>query len=571
MKRLITQLLLSLLAACQTHPHEDGDDHGAAHGQEAAQGHEAAHAHGEEHGHEAAHAHGEEQGQEAAHAHGEEKGQEAAHGHDVEQSAAEERPALVFTHWTETSELFVELPALVRGLESPCAAHVTKLSDFSGLSEGVVTVVLVGDAGEERFESRAPSVPGIFRPVAKPAGAGKRRLVFEVRAKGFSADHDLGEVMVFESAEAASKAIAEQEAPPGRISFLKEQQWPIAFGTTLVAERALKPTLRATGSTIPRPDGEVVIAAPVAGRIASRSGGFPRLGERVNANDLLAVLAPRLEAADLASLDLAVTSASLELRASERERERLAALQTEGAVSAKRAQEAADAADAARESLASAQRRLAQFRSVQQPAGKGDGAVQLRAPLSGTVTELLVGPGTFVEAGRPLMRVTDLTQIWVEAHVPAVDAGKLGAIQGALLLVEGREEPITLAAEALVTVGSHVDRTTGTLPVVFSLENTTDRLPIGAALRVQLIIGEAKKVVAVPVSAIVDDGGLSVVFVQVEGEAFERRIVRLGVREQGQVEVLSGLRAGEHVVTRGAWSVKLAASSGSIPAHGHAH
>jgi membrane fusion protein, heavy metal efflux system len=47
--------------------------------------------------------------------------------------------------------------------------------------------------------------------------------------------------------------------------------------------------------------------------------------------------------------------------------------------------------------------------------------------------------------------------------------------------------------------------------------------------------------------------------------------VRLGVRDRGFVEVLSGVRAGEHVVTRGAWSVKLAASSGSIPAHGHSH
>ncbi|MBK7153248.1 MAG: efflux RND transporter periplasmic adaptor subunit, partial [Sandaracinaceae bacterium] len=65
--------------------------------------------------------------------------------------------------------------------------------------------------------------------------------------------------------------------------------------------------------------------------------------------------------------------------------------------------------------------------------------------------------------------------------------------------------------------------------------------------------------------------GMFVVFVQIEGEAFERRVVRLGARDAGYVEVLSGVLAGEHVVTIGAWSVKLAASSGAIPAHGHAH
>jgi multidrug efflux pump subunit AcrA (membrane-fusion protein) len=88
---------------------------------------------------------------------------------------------------------------------------------------------------------------------------------------------------------------------------------------------------------------------------------------------------------------------------------------------------------------------------------------------------------------------------------------------------------------------------------------------------VHIVNGEERTALAVPESALVDDSGMFVVFVQVEGEAFERRVVRLGARDRGYVEVLGGLRAGDHVVTRGAWSVKLAASSGSIPAHGHAH
>jgi multidrug efflux pump subunit AcrA (membrane-fusion protein) len=75
----------------------------------------------------------------------------------------------------------------------------------------------------------------------------------------------------------------------------------------------------------------------------------------------------------------------------------------------------------------------------------------------------------------------------------------------------------------------------------------------------------------VPEAALVDDSGASVVFVQTEGESFERRPVRLGIRDAGYVEVLQGLSAGEHDVARGAWSVKLAASSGAVPAHGHSH
>ncbi|MBA3538408.1 MAG: efflux RND transporter periplasmic adaptor subunit, partial [Deltaproteobacteria bacterium] len=52
---------------------------------------------------------------------------------------------------------------------------------------------------------------------------------------------------------------------------------------------------------------------------------------------------------------------------------------------------------------------------------------------------------------------------------------------------------------------------------------------------------------------------------------FERRAVRLGIRTTGWVEVLEGVAAGDRVVTRGAYEIKLQASSGAVPAHGHAH
>lgn len=503
----------------------------------------------------------------SCHSHSHGTGDDHGHGHQP----ADERPALSFTHWTAASELFIELPALIRGQESPCAAHVTKLEGFAALTEGRVSVVLRGGPSEERFDSAAPTAPGIFRPVAKPAAAGRRRLVVEVRAAGFSADHDLGDVTVFDSVTAAREAIPEEPEAPGRIPFLKEQQWPIEFGTAVVAERGIRPTLRATGSVVPRSDGEVVITAPVAGRVATSGRPFPRLGERVTANDLLGVLAPRLEAADLASLELAVTSATLELRFAERERQRLEALRGEGAVPERRVQDAAHSADAAQAALATAQRRLDQFRRVQQTAGRGEGAVQLRAPLSGTITEVLVAPGSFVEAGAQLLRVTDLTQLWLEARVAEVDAGRLGTPRGAVFFVEGVDEPLELGADAMLARGSRVDPRTQTIPVVFAVDNASARLPVGAFARVHLVTGEERTALAVPESALVDDSGMFVVFVQVEGEAFERRVVRLGARDRGYVEVTSGLRAGEHVVTRGAWSVKLAASSGAIPAHGHSH
>lgn len=489
------------------------------------------------------------------------------HAHDT----TDERPALSFTHWTDASELFMELRALVRGQESACAAHVTKLEGFSALDQGHVTVVLRGDGVEERFESGAPTVPGIFRPVAKPTSTGKRRMIVEVRAPGFSADHDLGEVTVFENVAAARTAIPDEQEVAGRIPFLKEQQWPIEFATAQVSRRMIRSSLRANGVVRARTDGEVLVTAPVAGRVASGGRAYPRLSDRVVVSDLLAVIAPRLEAADLASLELAVTSANLEQRFADRERQRLEALQREGAVPDRRVQDAIHASDTSQASLATAQRRLDQFQRVQHTAGRGEGAVQLRAPLSGTITEVYVAPGAFVEAGAPLFRVTDLTQLWLDARVPEIDVGKLSTPRGASVSIDGVDLPIELAADSLVARGQVIDPVSRTLSLVFSLDNAGGRLPVGALATVHVIQGDGREALAVPETALVDDGGMFVVFVQVEGEAFERRVVRLGARDAGYVELLSGVSEGEHVATRGAWSVKLAASSGSVPAHGHAH
>jgi membrane fusion protein, heavy metal efflux system len=70
---------------------------------------------------------------------------------------------------------------------------------------------------------------------------------------------------------------------------------------------------------------------------------------------------------------------------------------------------------------------------------------------------------------------------------------------------------------------------------------------------------------------VLDEGGLSVVFVMIGGESFERRQVRLGAREGDWVEVLDGLTPGQRVVSRGAYLVKLASTGTAQIGHGHAH
>jgi membrane fusion protein, heavy metal efflux system len=70
---------------------------------------------------------------------------------------------------------------------------------------------------------------------------------------------------------------------------------------------------------------------------------------------------------------------------------------------------------------------------------------------------------------------------------------------------------------------------------------------------------------------LVEEQGNFYVYVQTEGESFQKRNVTLGAQDGRRVQLLSGVAAGERIVTKGAYMIKLATQSGAVPAHGHEH
>ena len=96
-------------------------------------------------------------------------------------------------------------------------------------------------------------------------------------------------------------------------------------------------------------------------------------------------------------------------------------------------------------------------------------------------------------------------------------------------------------------------------------------MPEGSLTPVQIAMGNATQNTMIPVNALLEDYGSYSVIVQLSGESFERRPVKIGKRNGENVEIVQGLEVGEVVVTTGAYQVKMASMSGSTPAHGHEH
>ncbi|MFY3742499.1 efflux RND transporter periplasmic adaptor subunit [Anaeromyxobacter sp. Red801] len=506
------------------------------------------------------------------------KGAEAPedHGHahgGVARGAAAERPGASITHFAGRTELFLEFPALVRGEESRFAAHLNDLERFKPLEAGRVEVLLTGGgAPDERFEVTDPSPVGIFRPVVKPAHASRRRLVLTIQTAALSDRHDLGEVQVFGSvAEAA--AAGEADEPAGLVPFLKEQQWRTDFATAPAQEAALRPSVLANGSIRARPDGESRVAAPVSGRVVAARGGFPFIGRQVRAGEVLAELGPKVGGdADPASLQLAVTQARLDLELARKDLARLEELAGAEAVPERRVLEAHRAVAEAEARASAADARKARFEGSS--AGGAGSRISLRSTVSGTLAVVGASPGTFVEEGRELFHVVDLDRLWLEVQVPEADVGRIGRPSGAWFEVEGYDRPFEISPDRggrVVGFGGVIDPQSRTAPLVLEVPNPGRELRVGMFARVHVLTGEPVKGVAVPASAIVDDGSEQVVFVEVSGERFERRPVRAGIRDRDRVQILAGVAPGERVVSRGAYQVRLAAAFGAIPQHGHVH
>jgi RND family efflux transporter MFP subunit len=197
------------------------------------------------------------------------------------------------------------------------------------------------------------------------------------------------------------------------------------------------------------------------------------------------------------------------------------------------------------------------------------GRVAVRAPVAGVIADRRVTPGSRVEAGTLLFTVVDPSVVWLRVNVPAAQAATVSRTSGVEFRVEGSERVYT--ARRVVSLGSVIDSVSRSVPLLLEVANSDGTLKIGAGARVAVRNGQRASGVTVPGSAVLDEDGRPIAYVQVEGETFEKRVLTLGARDGGRVLVRDGIRAGERVVTGAAYQVRLASLSTAVPAHGHEH
>jgi len=497
------------------------------------------------------------------------------HEHGARSHEPDGLDALSVTRWSARTELFMEYEPPIVGREGKFAAHLTALPAFRAVTEGSMTLVLrMADGTTLSAHAESPASPGIFRAVLRPAMPGKCSLAISVKGPQATDEIDAGPCEVFPDEKTAGASLAGDPGGGKHIVFTKEQQWKTDFATVAVSEQPLQASVQANAEIRPVAGGEARLTAAATGRV-SLATPVPVIGMSVKAGQVLASISPRLAAGgDRASLDAEVQAARSEWTAAEAQLARAARLFKEQAVPERNVEDAKARVEVARARLGAAQGRLAQYSAGADGLhAAGQNAFQVRSPIDGTLVTAAVASGESVEEGTLLFTVIDLSRIWLEARVFEPDIPKVEGSKSAWFSVEGYDAPFVVDTQTgkLVTVGRVVDSLSRTVPVIFELANPDGRLRIGQFAKVGIATGEAQNGLAIPDAAVIEDGGRLVAYVQVEGEAFERRPLTISVRSRGWTGVREGLSVGDHVVTKGAYEIKLTAASGVIPQHGHVH
>lgn len=303
-------------------------------------------------------------------------------------------------------------------------------------------------------------------------------------------------------------------------------------------EQEIATQTEAPGSIVAMPEKLVKITPPLAGRITRLQRS---LGDSVKAGDPLFTL----DSAELSAAYADDSKAKSALLQARQELERQKTL-FEAEIAARKDYEAAQAAfaQAGSDARASADK-LAQYGAGARGSRRD---YVLRSPITGTVIAMEGAQGGYWnDINAPVMTVADLSTVWLSANVAEKDLAQVGVGQTARIAVDAW--PGKSFEGKVAYVGAVLDPETRTVQVRVAIDNRAGAFKPGMFAHA-LFSGASRRAILVPAAAVLQSGPSTRVMVERSPLVFSPRTVEVGASHGGQVEIVSGLRAGERIVIK---------------------
>ena len=323
--------------------------------------------------------------------------------------------------------------------------------------------------------------------------------------------------------------------------------------------QALGETVVVTATIFPDQDRLVRVSPRIDGRILSAPA---KLGDKVRAGQILATL----DSVEVGETHAAWTQAQAELRIAEADFKRAESLNAEEIIPRKDFLRAQADRDKAAAGLRAAADRLRLLGGAPGATGNSVSGFAVTAPFAGTVIEKKVTLGEQATPSEPMFTVADLSRVWIQAALPEAALAKVRV--GANAKVTVPAYPGETFSGKVSHIGAMLDKDTRTIAARIEVANADGRLkPEMFATATIEAGGDKREVIALPDAAVVLLEGKPTVFVFEQG-AYEAREVEPGERIGGRTVLKSGVKAGDQVVTSGAYALKARKLKSQL-GHGH--
>lgn len=178
---------------------------------------------------------------------------------------------------------------------------------------------------------------------------------------------------------------------------------------------------------------------------------------------------------------------------------------------------------------------------------------QIKAPISGVVSQRMIKVGNMVNTDQETFKITDFDPLLAVLHVPEHEMSKLRKGQTSLIRVDAVKDK-TFTGEVL-RISPVVNPETGTFKVTIAIRDESKQLKPGMFGRVRIVYDTRDNALMIPKEAVMNEDGSSSVYVLNDKLVF-RRPIETGYANGANIEVLTGLQDGDSVVTIGQSSLQ---------------
>lgn len=338
----------------------------------------------------------------------------------------------------------------------------------------------------------------------------------------------------------------------------------------IVQMQPIEGSLTATGKVLAMEDRTATLGPVHEGRIVNfyaGQGSFVRKGQKLadlESADIDEAEADYLKA--LAELENANRTAAAEIKFNQATYDRTKLLVEKEITPAKNLQQAEHDLDLAKatgsNSIANAKVALSNARRHLMILGLSESAIAslaskkdlgtsrfpLNSPISGTVIERNGSLGATVGSDANVFKIVDLSGVWIDANIFEKDLSRIRL--GQLVKVSVPAIPGRVFNGRVILVSSVVDPETRAVKVRTEVSNPGGELKPDMFTNVEIVTASRTTAITIPLAAVLDDAGKSVVFV-LDGTEYRKREITLGLKSDDRVEIVQGLNAGDKVVVKG--------------------